>query len=152
MAPSTVSTTESVYCTIIPQCIRYNPSPDTLMPLSQYLLEHSNREVGWHRHDERRTRGLPAVDCTSPLDDWERNLISTEILLLVGTPTYESGHQQLARAWAISDPNFPNGFALTLGLDTIPAGVMVDFGLFNNDVSLDSSEDEEALAADIFGG
>jgi hypothetical protein len=67
------------------------PPPDgvQVMPLVQFLRENSHKKAGWHRHQERRARGVfPVSSLSCQLEPWERQLALVEILLLSGGTPY----------------------------------------------------------------
>jgi hypothetical protein len=60
-----------------------------IMPLVQYLHLNAARPAGWHRHHERRAKGVhPVSSITAQLEPWERQLALVEILLLSGGTPY----------------------------------------------------------------
>ena len=80
------------------------------MPLTQYLKYgfDSGRPFAWHRQDEREARGLPPlVSVNADLEDWEQELVWTEILILSGSS--DDAFSYLARAWG-----HDNGFHVFL--------------------------------------
>lgn len=53
------------------------PEGAVVMPLVAYLQEGVSKPFGWHRNEERFSRGLqPATNLTNQLEDWERQLVS----------------------------------------------------------------------------
>lgn len=54
------------------------PEDANLMPLVKFLRDgRNNKEVGWHRNEERRARGLPPIPKLQvQLESWERQLVS----------------------------------------------------------------------------
>ncbi len=54
------------------------PEAANLMPLVKLLRDgRLEKEAGWHRHEERRARGLPPVPKLKvQLETWERQLVS----------------------------------------------------------------------------
>ena len=91
---------ESVYDRILPSCISWTPNSGTEMPLILHLREgfEGNKPPAWHRNEERIARGLfPVVSAATQLEDWERELVWTEILLLTGNANASFRH--LARGW-----------------------------------------------------
>ncbi|GAX10652.1 hypothetical protein FisN_14Lh160 [Fistulifera solaris] len=124
----TVPDGESVYDTILPMSIGYKPHmkgfiegkgsnsigdayrawdgfsdpPEdaNVMPLVRFLRDgRVGKEIGWHRHEERRARGHPPVSKLKvQLEPWERQLALVEILLLSGGTPY-ANFKDLAYAW-----------------------------------------------------
>jgi len=74
-----------------------------MMPLTQYLKEgyEWGKSPAWHRTEERHARGLPPAPLEAELDDWEKELAWTEILVLSGNADECFTH--LARAWGRDD-------------------------------------------------
>lgn len=72
-----------------------------MMPLMRHLKEgyDAGKPPGWHRREERQARGVhpTAMDVDADLDEWERELAWTEILVLSGSS--DAGFAHLARAW-----------------------------------------------------
>ena len=90
---------QSVYDYILPQSISWSSSVDA-MPLIKHLKDGFDRKkpTGWHRNEERRSRGLPPVPNPAvQLETWERELVWMEICLLSGCP--KSSFRHLARSW-----------------------------------------------------
>jgi len=92
---------ESVYESILPASLAWNPltSIDT-MPLIAHLEHgfHAAKAPAWHRNEERQARGLwPVHNPATQLEDWERELVWMEILILTGNP--EACFRHLARGW-----------------------------------------------------
>ena len=88
----------SVYDKIIPDSVSWNGT-DTL-PLILHLKAGFDEQKprGWHRNEERRSRGL--VEVINPaiqLQGWERELVWYETCLLSGNSQVSFRH--LARAW-----------------------------------------------------
>ena len=88
----------SVYDKVIPDSICWN-GKDTL-PLILHLKAGFDEQKprGWHRNEERRSRGL--VEVLNPaiqLQGWERELVWLETCLLSGNSQVSFRH--LARAW-----------------------------------------------------
>jgi hypothetical protein len=54
------------------------PEDANVMPLVRFLRDgRIGKEIGWHRHEERRARGLPPVSKLKvQLEPWERQLVS----------------------------------------------------------------------------
>jgi hypothetical protein len=92
---------QSVYETVIPASVAWDPSSGTAMPLIQHLksgFENPNKPPAWHRNEERRARGLWHVhNPATQLESWERELVWTEILLLTGNT--DASFRHLARGW-----------------------------------------------------
>jgi len=58
------------------------PAPDgvCVMPLVKFLQDGAHKEIGWHRNNERRARGMLLVSSLScQLEPWERQLVSTRV-------------------------------------------------------------------------
>ena len=74
----------------------YAPSP-----LIEYLRDgHKTQPPAWHRYQERKVRGyLPLEAPSAPLEDWEREMVCTEALLLTGSITSGESFEYLAKAW-----------------------------------------------------
>ena len=94
---------DSVYDNILPQSIAFRPSANDsskeLMPLVTFLKDgRKNFASGWHRKQERLSRGLHPVPGSSQLDGWERQLALCEILLLSGG-TRGACFMDLSHAW-----------------------------------------------------
>jgi len=95
---------ESIYDHIIPLStfwkIKKDSSNDDEMPLIKHLKAGlSEKEAGWHRREERQSRGLKGItSLAAQFDTWERQLIMFEIMLLSGTGW--NATQELAHAWA----------------------------------------------------
>ncbi|GAX17831.1 hypothetical protein FisN_18Hh031 [Fistulifera solaris] len=89
----------SVYDTILPASMMWNPESGTPMPLVEHLAcGFQDQPPAWHRNEERLARGLPPVhNIATQLEAWEKELVWTEILLLTGNP--ESSFRHLARGW-----------------------------------------------------
>jgi hypothetical protein len=97
MSPEPVG--ESVYDSILPESIGWADDTDA-MPLVKHLKDGFERQKprGWHRNEERRSRGLPPVPNPAvQLEGWERELVWMEICLLSGCP--QSSFRHLARSW-----------------------------------------------------
>ena len=129
-SPKVISTTKSslsVYDSILPRSIGWcrpslsstsssssssprnnndsNSNKDDLLPLTQHLKDgfDAGRSLAWHRQDERDARGLsPTVSVDAELEDWERELVWTEILILSGSSDPQT-FTYLARAWGRDD-------------------------------------------------
>jgi hypothetical protein len=93
----------SVYESILPSSVGFVKSSDgDTMPLAQHLKNGylAGKPEAWHRSEERLTRWLPLHDDPNvPLEEWERELAWTEILLLSGSQCFN----HWARAWGRED-------------------------------------------------
>ena len=90
---------QSVYDAILPESIGWSDENEP-MPLIKHLKDgfDSQKPRGWHRNEERRSRGLPPVPNPAvQLEGWERELVWLEICLLSGCP--KSSFRHLARSW-----------------------------------------------------
>lgn len=90
---------ESVYDRILPESIGWTDETDA-MPLVKHLKDgfDQSKPRGWHRNEERRSRGLtPVINPAIQLEGWERELVWMEICLLSGSP--QSSFRHLARSW-----------------------------------------------------
>jgi hypothetical protein len=97
MSPEPVG--ESVFDAILPASIGWSDEKEA-MPLIKHLKDGFDRlkPRGWHRNEERRSRGLPPVPNPAvQLEGWERELVWLEICLLSGCP--QSSFRHLARSW-----------------------------------------------------
>lgn len=97
MSPEPVG--ESVFDSILPESIGWSEEKEA-MPLIKHLKDGFDRQKprGWHRNEERRSRGLPPVPNPAvQLEGWERELVWLEICLLSGCP--QSSFRHLARSW-----------------------------------------------------
>lgn len=112
---TTAAQPPSIYDSIIPACICWNPARrknQEVFPLVAYLEANFHRGTAWHRNDERLARGLQRIPSNSTqLEDWERGLVWSEILLLKGNPSAVFRH--LARAWG-RDRAFQNRLGLEI--------------------------------------
>ena len=70
-------------------------------PLVAHLLDgHEKHLPAWHRNQEREARGYaPVEDPSVPFEDWERDLVCNETLLLTGSASSEESFECLAKAW-----------------------------------------------------
>ena len=96
---SPVPVGESIYDTILPESIGWSDDSEA-MPLVKHLKHGFDTQKcrGWHRNEERRSRGLPPVpNAAVQLEGWERELVWMEICLLSGCP--QSSFRHLARSW-----------------------------------------------------
>ena len=95
----------SVYDSILPCSVGFvKKSESDTMPLARHLKNGylTGKAEAWHRSEERMARRLPPfTDPQVPLEEWERELAWTEILLLSGS-TGECFHHW-ARAWGCED-------------------------------------------------
>jgi hypothetical protein len=105
----------SVYDVIIPASIGWKPpkpansrrssagadsatAPAEVMPLIAHLRNNHKLEAGWHRAQERLSRGMKMVASQgSQLEAWERQLVFLEIGLISGLPN--PPHKELSHAW-----------------------------------------------------
>ncbi|KAL3921293.1 MAG: hypothetical protein SGILL_002821 [Bacillariaceae sp.] len=90
----------SVYDEILPKSIAHRQG-DNCNPLVSFLKVgfDQGKPSGWHRNEERAARGLIQIDKpATQLENWERELVFYEILVLSGAPG--SSFRHLARAWA----------------------------------------------------
>lgn len=107
MPPRPTAGVDSVYESVLPASVSWTKSPensDEITPLARHLKDgfEADKPHAWHRNEERGARQLPAVhDLATDLEDWERDLAWTEILLLSGGPRESLAH--LARAWGRDD-------------------------------------------------
>mmetsp|Transcript_18752 Transcript_18752/g.45265 ORF Transcript_18752/g.45265 Transcript_18752/m.45265 type:complete len:526 (+) Transcript_18752:147-1724(+) len=75
------------------------PEGINIMPLVQFLREGREKPFGWHRNQERRSRGMfPCTSLSMQLEPSERQLALVEILLLSGG-TPHANFKDLAHAW-----------------------------------------------------
>lgn len=92
---------ESVYDRILPACIEWDPDvTEDELPLVAHLREgfESGKPPAWHRNEERLARGIaPVTNPAAQLEDWERELVWLEILILTGNGSASFRH--LARSW-----------------------------------------------------
>jgi hypothetical protein len=102
---------ESVYDGILPASLAWNPVTSAgEMPLIEHFKQGFllQKPPAWHRNEERRARGLWAVENpAAQFEEWERELAWMEILLLTGTS--EPSFCHLARGWGRD-----NGFHMVL--------------------------------------
>ena len=90
----------SVYDGIMPASIQWQPGCGTEMPLIGHLRAgfEADKAPAWHRNEERLARGyFPVTNIATQLEDWERELVWMEILLLTGNS--DTSFRHLARAW-----------------------------------------------------
>ena len=75
-----------------------------LIPLLQHLVDGESLDPGWHRTQERLSRGIrPAKSLSVQLESWEKQLAVLEMALIAGTDTKHLTQQKvtkvLAHAW-----------------------------------------------------
>ena len=113
--PAIHSKPVSVYEVILPSSIGWckhssnnrhsgSSNGNGIMPLVHHLKHgfESGRPFAWHRQEERQARELPlVVSFDADLEDWERELAWTEILVLSGSS--DQAFVYLARAWGRDD-------------------------------------------------
>ena len=125
----------SVYDSILPQSITYKPIPlasnttattttttpsiqqfepgAPVMPLVVWLRNNAHKAFGWHRKEERLSRGcFPLSSPAARLENWERQLVLVEILLLSGGTPY-ANFRDLAHAWG-REKNFHTTLAISV--------------------------------------
>lgn len=111
--PGAVGGVDSVYDTVLPMSVGFiKPANDddgssSIMPLVRHFLEGAGKPPAWHRTEERMARGLPPVEASTALEDWERVLLWMEILLLSGSSI--EAFSRFAAAWGQEE-----GFQLVL--------------------------------------
>ena len=95
----------SIYDTIVPTSIAWKASKRKgehegrdVMPLVAHLRDNSHLEAGWHRNQERLSRGIkPTATPAAQFEPWERQLCMFEIMLMAGT--LHHSHKDLAHGW-----------------------------------------------------
>ena len=93
----------SVYDKILPASVRTAETTEA-PPIVEFLRDGLSKPPGWHRNQERQSRGYDLIlNLSTPLEGWERELVCTETLLLTGVSEEAFGH--LARAWG-REPGF----------------------------------------------
>lgn len=88
---------------ILPSSYRWRKNRDRnsarVMPLVSFLGDKDGKAEGWHRDEERASRGLSRAGRRSHFLPWEKQMVVTETLLLAGASDANGVYRDLAWAW-----------------------------------------------------